>query len=83
MFDLAAIRDTAVYREAFTKGEAEGEKRGKLGAVPLLLEVGASEEQIAAELALSIDEARAAARTHAKKRSSRKPRSRRTQQPEE
>ncbi|HET6381886.1 MAG TPA: Rpn family recombination-promoting nuclease/putative transposase [Armatimonadota bacterium] len=75
MFDLAAIRDTAVYREAFTEG--------KLGAVPLLLEKGASEEEIAAKLELNIDEVRAAARAHSKKSSSRKRRSRRPQQPEE
>ncbi|HET6385794.1 MAG TPA: hypothetical protein VFJ58_20575 [Armatimonadota bacterium] len=82
MFDLAAIRDTAVYREAFTEGETEGEKRGKLRVAPLLLEMGASEEEIAAKLELDIAEVRAAARAHSKKPTSRKPRSRRPRQPE-
>jgi len=95
MFDLAAFRDTAVYREAFTEGEAEGEKwgkregekkgkrEGKLDAVPFLLELGASEEQIAVNLSLNVEEVRAAALAHSKKSSSRKPRSRRRQQPGE
>ncbi|HET6387636.1 MAG TPA: DUF2887 domain-containing protein, partial [Armatimonadota bacterium] len=99
MFDLAAFRDTAVYREAFTEGEAEGEKRGKregekkgkregekkgkLGAVPFLLELGASEEQIAENLSLNVEEVRAAALAHSKKSSSRKRRSRRLEQPGE
>ena len=99
MFDLAAIRDTAVYREAFTEGVVEGvkkgkregkregtregEKKGKLGAVAFLLELGASEEQIAAKLALDIDEVRLAAQPQSKKPSSRKPRSPRPPQPAE
>ncbi|HET6386531.1 MAG TPA: Rpn family recombination-promoting nuclease/putative transposase [Armatimonadota bacterium] len=87
MFDLAAIRDTAVYREAFTEGEAEGEKRGKregrLEAVPLLLELGADEEQIAAKLALNVDDVRAAAQAQRAKPSSRKRGSRRPRQPRE
>ncbi|HET6383685.1 MAG TPA: Rpn family recombination-promoting nuclease/putative transposase, partial [Armatimonadota bacterium] len=95
MFDLAAFRDTAVYREAFTEGEAEGEKKGKregekkgkregkLDAVPFLLELGASEEQIAVNLSLNVEEVRAAALAPSKKPSSRKPRSRRRRQPGE
>ena len=87
MFDLAAIRDTAVYREAFTEGEKrgkrEGEKRGKLVAVPFLLELGASEEQIAINLALNVEEVRAAAQVRSKKSTSQKRRSRRPQQPGE
>ena len=74
MFNLVDIEETAVYREAFSEGEKEGERRGKtegekegerrgktegrLDAVPLLLESGVSVERVAEALNLDVDEVR-------------------------
>ena len=58
MFNLVDIEDTAVYREAFSEGEKEGERRGSLNAVPLLLESGVSVERVAEALNLDVDEVR-------------------------
>lgn len=49
----------AVYQEALE----EGERRGNLRAVPHMLALGASVEQIAEVLGLSVDEVRQAAQT--------------------
>ena len=58
MFNLVDIEETAVYREAFSEGEKEGERKGSLNAVPILLELGASVERIAEALNLDVDEVR-------------------------
>ena len=58
MCNLVDIKETAVYREAFSEGEAEGEKKGSLNAVPLLLESGVSVERIADTLNLEVDAVR-------------------------
>ena len=58
MFNLVDIEETAVYREAFSEGEKEGERRGSLNAVPLLLESGVSVERVAEALNLDVDEVR-------------------------
>ena len=54
MFNLVDIEETAVYREALS----EGEKKGRLDAVPLLLESGVSVERVAEALNLDVDEVR-------------------------
>ncbi|MCS6989951.1 MAG: Rpn family recombination-promoting nuclease/putative transposase [Chloroherpetonaceae bacterium] len=52
------LKDTAFYREAYEEGRAEGEARGelkgKLATVPLLRQLGLSDERIARELGLSL-----------------------------
>ena len=58
MFSVDTIRHTAVYREAFDEGETEGKKEGRLDAVPLLLELGATEERIARDLGLDLEAVR-------------------------
>ncbi|MFQ3597557.1 MAG: hypothetical protein SNJ55_14020, partial [Chloroherpetonaceae bacterium] len=56
------LKDTPFYKEVFAKGEQkgeqkgrqEGEKKGKLATVPLLRELGLSDEQIAEKLQLAL-----------------------------
>lgn len=45
-----SLEETRVYREA----KAEGEQKGKLAAVPLLINAGLSVEQIAEQLGLEL-----------------------------
>jgi len=52
------IRHTRVYQEAF----AEGERIGKLEAVPYLLGLGLTVEELAEELGLDVEEVRQAAK---------------------
>ena len=59
MFGLSELKQTRVYQEALE----EGERRGKLRAVPRLLAMGLTEEQVAQALGLSVEEARQAAQT--------------------
>lgn len=69
MFELTDIRKTRVFQEALEEGECKGERKGerrgeregKLGTVPLLLELGMSEEGIARELGLEVEAVREAA----------------------
>ena len=65
MFRLSELKQTRVYQEAFQEGKEEGieqgERRGKLQAVAYLLSLGASVEQIAEALNLSVEEVRQAA----------------------
>jgi predicted transposase YdaD len=60
MFNLVDIEETAVYREALSEGERKGEKKGRLEAVPLLLEAGVSVERVAEALNPDVDEVRRA-----------------------
>lgn len=61
MFRLSELKQTRVYQEAFQEGIEQGERRGKLQAVAYLLSLGASVEQIAEALNLSVEEVRQAA----------------------
>ncbi|WP_225893984.1 hypothetical protein [Atlanticothrix silvestris] len=56
MLGLDAIRNTRVYQEA----KEEGKLEGKIEAVPRLLKLGLSLEQIAEALELEIDVVRQA-----------------------
>ena len=51
MFSLSDLKQTRVYQEA----KAEGKAEGKLEAVPVLLALGLSVEQIAEELDLEVE----------------------------
>jgi predicted transposase/invertase (TIGR01784 family) len=51
MFNLTEWKQTKFYQEA----EQEGEIKGKLKTVPLLLKLGLKPEQIAQELELSLE----------------------------
>lgn len=55
MLGLSELKQTKVYQEALEEGRLEGELRGKLAAVPLLLEAGMSIEQIAQKLGMDIN----------------------------
>ena len=48
------LQETRVYQDAKAEGEQQGELKGKLAAVPLLLKAGVSVEKIAEELGLSV-----------------------------
>ncbi|QSJ16446.1 Rpn family recombination-promoting nuclease/putative transposase [Nostoc sp. UHCC 0702] len=65
MLGLDAIRNTKVFQEAKEEGKLEGREEGrlegKLKAVPRLLKLGLSLEQIAEALELEIDVVRQAA----------------------
>lgn len=58
MLQLSELKQTKVYQEALEEGCQEGELRGKLAAVPLLLKTGMTVEQIAQELGLDINAVR-------------------------
>lgn len=60
MFGLSELKQTRVYQEAFQEGIEEGERRGKLEAVPRLLALGLSVEQVAEALGLEIEAVRQA-----------------------
>ncbi len=61
MLGLDVIRNTRVYQEAKEEGKQEGKQEGKLEAVPRLLKLGLSLEQIAEALELKIDVVRQSA----------------------
>lgn len=48
------LQETRVYQDAKAEGEQQGELKGKLAAVPLLLKAGVSVEKIAEELGLAV-----------------------------
>ena len=52
MFGLSELKQTRVYQEAEEEGKQEGRFEAKLEAVPKLLALGLSVEQIAQALAL-------------------------------
>ena len=66
MFELSDLKKTRVYQQAFEEGELkgktegieEGERIGKLQAVPPMLAAGLTVEQIAQALGLTVDEVR-------------------------
>lgn len=61
MLGLGDIRQTRVYQEALEEGLQEGERRGKLKTVPILLATGLTVNKIAEVLGLSVEEVRQAA----------------------
>jgi len=58
MLGLSDLKQTKVYQEALQKGIEEGERKGKLKAVPHMLALGASVEQVAEALGLDVEEVR-------------------------
>ena len=54
MFGFSELKQTKVYQEARQEGKQEGKLEGKLEAVPLMLNLGATVEQIAESLDLDI-----------------------------
>ena len=58
MFGMSDLKQTRVYQEALEEGIEEGERRGKLQAVPRLLAFGLTVEQIAEALGLSLEQVR-------------------------
>jgi len=62
MLGLDAIRNTKVYQEAKEEGKVKGKLEGKLEAVPRLLKLGLTLEQVAEALELDVAEVRKAAR---------------------
>ncbi len=55
MFGFSELKQTKVYQEAKQEGKAEGTVQGKLEAVPFMLRLGATVEQIAEALGLDIE----------------------------
>ncbi|MEA5596703.1 hypothetical protein [Rivularia sp. UHCC 0363] len=51
---LSELKQTKVYQEAKQEGKTEGKLEGKLETVPLMLNLGATVEQIAESLGLDI-----------------------------
>ena len=64
MFGLSNLKQTRIYQEAFEEGKEEGieegERRERLRMVSRLLRLGLTVEQVAEELALSVEEVRQA-----------------------
>lgn len=54
MLGLNELKQTRVYQEALEEGLEQGLEQGKLAAVPLLLKVGMSVEEIAEQLGVDI-----------------------------
>jgi predicted transposase/invertase (TIGR01784 family) len=55
MFGFSELKQTKVYQEAKQEGKAEGKLEGKLEAVPFMLSLGATVEQIAEALGLDVE----------------------------
>lgn len=55
MFGFSELKQTKVYQEGKLEGKVEGKLEGKLEAVPLMLNLGASIEQIAEALGLDVE----------------------------
>ena len=56
MFGLSELKQTKVYQEAKMEGIIEGRMEGRMEAVPGLLKLGLTVEQIATALKLSVEE---------------------------
>lgn len=61
MMGLSELKQTMVYQEAFAEGKLEGKLEGTLQAVPRLLALGLTVEQIAEALDLDVEQVRQAA----------------------
>ena len=55
MFGFSELKQTKVYQEAKQVGKVEGKVQGKLEAVPFMLNLGATVEQIAEALDLNVE----------------------------
>lgn len=55
MLGLDLIRNTRVYQEAYAEGEQKGSLVAKLAAIPRLLELGLTVEQVAQAVDLDIE----------------------------
>ncbi|MEN9225020.1 MAG: hypothetical protein Q6M54_06055 [Thermostichus sp. DRC_bins_24] len=53
---MAVLRESPWYEEIKQEGIEIGEQRGKLAAVPILVELGLSAEEIAQRLTLTIEQ---------------------------
>ncbi|BAB74306.1 Rpn family recombination-promoting nuclease/putative transposase [Nostoc sp. PCC 7120 = FACHB-418] len=62
MLGLGDLKQTKVYREGLEDGKRKGRVEGKLEAIPRLLKLGLTLEQVAEALELDITEVRKAAR---------------------
>lgn len=62
MLELGDLKQTRVYQEGLEDGKREGRVEGKLEAVPRLLKLGLTLEQVAEALELEIAEVIKAAR---------------------
>jgi len=64
MLGLGELKQTRFYQEVFQEGIEEGERRGKLKAVPPMLALGLSLEDIAQALGLDVELVRQTAVSH-------------------
>lgn len=55
MLGLSELKQTKVYQQAKLEGKAEGKLEGKLEAIPFMLSLGATVEQIAEALGLDVE----------------------------
>ena len=55
MFGFSELKQTKVYQEAKQEGKVEGKVQGKLEAIPFMLNLGATVEQIAKALDLDVE----------------------------
>ncbi len=62
MLGLGDLKQTKVYQEGLEDGERKGRVEGKLEAVPRLLKLGLTLEQVAEALEVDVAEVRKAAR---------------------
>lgn len=63
MLGLGNLKHTRVYQEGVEEGERRGELKGKLEAVPRLLKLGLTLEQVAEALGLEVEMVREAAQS--------------------
>lgn len=63
MLGLSELKQTRVYQEAKLEGKVEGKLEGKLEAIPFMLSLGATVEQIAEALGLDIEQVRQVAQS--------------------
>jgi predicted transposase/invertase (TIGR01784 family) len=65
MLGLNELKQTRVYQEALEEGRQEGRQEGKLAAVPHMLALGATVEQVAEALGLNVEEVKQIAQQQA------------------
>lgn len=61
MFSLSDLRNTRYFQDVFQEGVEQGERIGKLKAVPAMLAAGLTIEQVAQALDLTIEDVQQAA----------------------